>query len=53
MKERLLKQTDIEAAEAVLKKGYCVEIRPIKDGVKLVKVIRQQISEKSNKVPSP
>lgn len=39
----------IKAIESVLSKGYCVEIRPVKDGVKLVQVIRKQV----NNEPSP
>ena len=43
----------IQAAEAVLAKGYCVELRPVKGGIKVIQVIRQQITEELNKVPSP
>lgn len=43
----------IKAAEAILAKGYCVELRPVKNGVRVIQVIRQQVTEKSNKVPSP
>lgn len=46
-------EKQIKAIEAVLAKGYCVELRPVKDGVKVIQVIRQQITEKSNKAPSP
>lgn len=35
----------IKAAEAVLAKGYSVELRPVKDGVKVIQVIRQQITK--------
>jgi len=42
----------IKAAESVLAKGYCVELRPVKGGVKVLQVIRQQV-EKQNKAPSP
>lgn len=42
-------QETIEAIESVLSKGYCVEIRPVKDGVKLIQVIRKQV----NNEPSP
>lgn len=53
MQERMLKQSDIKAAESVLSKGYCVELRPVKDGsVKVIQVIRKQIAEKPNTVPS-
>lgn len=43
----------IKAADAILAKGYCVELRPIKDGVAVLRVIRKQVTEKSNKEPSP
>jgi len=43
----------IKAAEAILAKGYCVELRPVKDGVKVLQVIRQQITGKQNNRPSP
>jgi len=43
----------IKSAEAVLAKGYCVELRPVKDGVKVIQVIRQQVTEKLNNAPSP
>lgn len=44
----------IKIVEAVLAKGYCVELRPVKDGnVKVIQVIRQQVTEKPNKEPSP
>lgn len=49
----ILDRETIKAAESVLKKGYCVELRPVKDGVKVIQVIRQQVTEKQNKVPSP
>lgn len=47
MQERFLTQTDIKAAESVLKKGYCVELRPVKDGVKVIQVVRQQVTKKT------
>lgn len=50
----MIDEKTIKAAESVLSKGYCVELRPVKDGiVKVIQVIRQQITEKPNKVPSP
>lgn len=49
----LMDKKTIQAAEAVLAKGYCVELRPVKGGIKVIQVIRQQITEKLNKVPSP
>ena len=53
MQKQLLTPKKVEDIEAVLVKGYCVELRPVKDGVKVIQVIRQQITEKSNKAPSP
>lgn len=35
----------IKAAEAVLAKGYAVELRPVKDGIKVIQVIRQQVAK--------
>ena len=35
----------IKAVEAVLAKGYAVELRPVKDGVKVIQVIRQQVAK--------
>lgn len=42
----ILTPDKIKAAEAVLKKGRCVELRPTKDGVKVLEVIRHQAEEK-------
>lgn len=36
----------IKVAEAILAKGYCVELRPLKDEVKVIQVIRQQVEKK-------
>lgn len=44
--ENYMDEKTIKAAEAVLSKGYCVELRPVKDGVKVIQVIRQQVTEK-------
>lgn len=43
----------LAAAESILAKGYCVELRPVKNGVKVIQVIRQQVTGKPNKAPSP
>lgn len=43
----------IKEATAILAKGYCVELSPIKDGVAVLKVIRERVTENKNKVPSP
>lgn len=52
MDEKIIKLID-----AALQKGYCVELRPVKDGTKIIKVIREQIgvltNEKQNHAPSP
>ena len=37
----------IRAAEAILAKGYCVELRPVKEGVIVLQVIRERITEKT------
>lgn len=45
----LLKQTDIKSAESVLAKGDRVELIPVKDGVKVVRVRREEVKEKASK----
>lgn len=42
----------IKAIEAILKKGYCVELRPVKDGVAVIQVIRNRM-EQVKMEPSP
>lgn len=41
--KQLLTEKDIKSAEAVLSKGDRVELIPVKDGVKVVKVRREEI----------
>lgn len=45
MHERLLKQVDIEKAETVLKKGDRVELIPVKDCVKVVRIRREEVKK--------
>lgn len=45
MQERMLKQSDIKAAESVLSKGERVELIPVKDGVKVVRVRREEVKK--------
>ena len=40
-----LKPEQIKAAEAVLAKGYRVELIPIKDGVKVIQVQRKEVKK--------
>lgn len=42
----LIDEKIIKTAESILAKGYCVELRPVKDGVKVIQVIRQQVDKK-------
>lgn len=48
----MIDEKTIKTVESVLDKGYCVELRPVKDGVKVIQVIRKQVAEKQNKMPS-
>ena len=43
MSEQLLTVQKINAIEAVLAKGYRVELIPVKDGVKVIQVQRKEI----------
>lgn len=43
MQERLLKEPEIRKAESVLAKGDRVELIPVKDGVKVVRVRREEV----------
>lgn len=43
MSEQLLTAQKINAVEAVLAKGYRVELIPVKDGVKVIQVQRKEI----------
>lgn len=46
MQNQLLTQDKIKAAEKVLIKGDRVELIPVKDGVRVVKVKREEIKDK-------
>ncbi len=43
MQKQLLTEKDIKSAEAVLTKGDRIELIPIKDGVKIIKIKREEI----------
>lgn len=45
MQEHLLTQEKIKAAESVLSKGDRVELIPVKDGVKVVRVRREEVRD--------
>lgn len=48
----MIDEKTIRAAETILAKGYCVELRPIKGGVAVLRVIRERVTEKQNRGPS-
>lgn len=43
MQKQLLTEKDIKSAETVLAKGDRVEIIPVKDGVKVIRIRREEI----------
>ena len=43
MKKQLLTEKQIKSAEAVLSKGDRVELIPVKDGVKVIRVKREEV----------
>ena len=45
MPKQLLNDKDIKSAEAVLAKGDRVELIPVKDGVKVVRVRREEVKK--------
>lgn len=45
MQERLLKEPEIRKAESALAKGDRVELIPVKDGVKVVRVKREELRQ--------
>lgn len=45
--KQLLTQNDIKAAEKVLANGDRVELIPVKDGVKVIKVKREEIKKQN------
>jgi len=44
-KGTILRPSDIKAAEAVLARGERVELIPVKDGVKVVRVRREEVKK--------
>lgn len=44
-----LNESNIKAAESVLAKGDRVELIPVKDGVKVVRVRREEVRAKENR----
>lgn len=49
MQKQLLTENDIKSAESVLAKGDRVELIPVKDGVKVIRIRREEIKEKNEK----
>lgn len=45
MQEYTLKPNDIKSAESILSKGERVELIPVKDGVKVVRVRREEVKK--------
>lgn len=43
LQRQLLKGNDIKAAEKILAKGDRVELIPVKDGVKVIKIKREEV----------
>lgn len=43
MSEQLLTVQKINAIEAVLAKGYRVELIPVKDGIKIIHIKREEV----------
>lgn len=46
LQKQLLKESDIKAAEKVLARGDRVELIPVKDGVKVIQVKREEVKSK-------
>ena len=46
MSKQLLTEKEIKSAEAVLSKGDRVELIPVKDGVKVIRVRREEVKQK-------
>lgn len=44
--ERHLTKDDIEEIETVISKGWRAEVAPVKDGVKVLRVIREEVKAK-------
>lgn len=47
--DKILTEEQIRAAEKVLHKGDRVELIPVRDGVKVLRVRREEVKEKANK----
>lgn len=47
--QKLLTEKEIKSAEAVLSKGDRVELIPVKDGVKVIQIKREEVNS-GNKV---
>ena len=43
MQKQLLTTEQIKAAEAVLAKGHRVELIPVKDGIKIIHIKREEV----------
>ncbi len=46
MQKQLLTENDIKSAESVLAKGDRVELIPVKDGVKVIQIRREELKQK-------
>ena len=46
MPKQLLTEKEIKSAEEVLSKGDRVELIPVKDGVKVIKIKREEVKQK-------
>lgn len=46
MQKQLLTENDIKSAEAILAKGDRVELIPVKDGVKVIQIRREELKQK-------
>ena len=46
MQTQLLTEKDIKSAESVLAKGDRVELIPVKDGVKVIQIRREELKQK-------
>lgn len=46
MQKQLLTENDIKSAERVLAKGDRVELIPVKDGVKVIQIRREELKQK-------
>ncbi len=44
MQKNVLTEEQVKAAESMLAKGYSVELKPLKDGIRVIKVIRKTVT---------